>query len=412
MNRSPFPLLVPLVLAAAAAAQKPVAVDASVKKADVTNRAAPPIVAPVSESIQLSDKAPAGVTTPEGAHSPFFGTLEIQNKKLAVVLGKASADSEHLDALWLDANANGKFEAGERHDLSTNEQKRGDTTMVIGQPTDVTIAPAGAELAAQFRYQQTGERPPMALLMFPNFLEATVDVGGQQRIVAVLDKDLDGKFGTKGDLWTLAKAGDRPSSPYGLSLVSERRFENGKLVGIKVAGADKIEVLAADAKGPNPQDMAAHRERVEHEWMQRFDKEREEFIAQRKLDTSRPKASSPIPWKYVTFDEAIALGKQQGKPVFVDVMAFWCVWCYRMDYYTYPDAEVAALLTDKYVPVKIIQEQDLGNDYDKLMKEKIEARGIPAMGIFDAQGNLVHKISGWKKPEDFIQELQKGLEGK
>ncbi len=408
MNRSPFPLLVPLVLAATAVAQKPVPVEASVKKADMTNRSALPIVAPVSETIQLSDKAPAGVSAPEGAHSPWFGTVEVQNKKLGVVLGKASADSEHLDALWLDANADGAFEPGERHEISTNEQKRGNATTVVGQPTDVTIAPGGAELAAQFRYQQSGERPPMALLVFPDFLEAKVDVGGQQRIVAVLDKDLDGKFGSKGDLWMLAKAGDRPASPYGLSLLSERRFDNGKLVGIKVTGADKIEVMAADAKGPNPQDMAAHRERVEHEWMKRFDKERDEFVVEKKMDTSRPKAKSPIPWNYVTFDEAIALGKQQGKPVFVDVMAFWCIWCYRLDYYTYPDAEVAALLTDKFVPVKLIEEQDVGNDTARV-KEMIKPRGIPAMGIFDAEGNLVHKIEGWRKPEAMVEELQKGL---
>jgi thiol:disulfide interchange protein len=140
--------------------------------------------------------------------------------------------------------------------------------------------------------------------------------------------------------------------------------------------------------------------------MERFDQEREGFVAQRGLDTSRPLAKQPIDWKYVTFDEALELGRKTGKPVFIDVMAFWCVWCYRMDYYTYPDAEVAALLGGDFVPVKIIQEQDRAGDYDRLMKEKLEARGIPAMGVFRADGSVVHKIGGWKKPEEFIAELK------
>ena len=42
-------------------------------------------------------------------------------------------------------------------------------------------------------------------------------------------------------------------------------------------------------------------------------------------------------------------------------MAFWCVWCYRMDYYTYVDQEVADMLSTQFVPCKIVQEQDLAD---------------------------------------------------
>jgi uncharacterized protein len=152
----------------------------------------------------------------------------------------------------------------------------------------------------------------------------------------------------------------------------------------------------------------AHRHRVEKTWFERFDKERDSFVEMRKVDTSRPKAETPIAWKSMTFDEGVALAKKTGKPLFVDVMAFWCVWCYRLDYYTYPDKEVAALLNEKFIPVKIIQELDTAGDYDKVRK-LIESRGIPAMGIFGGDGKLIHKIGGWKKPADFVKELEKAL---
>jgi thiol:disulfide interchange protein len=124
----------------------------------------------------------------------------------------------------------------------------------------------------------------------------------------------------------------------------------------------------------------------------------------------------------VSFDDAIALGKKANKPVFIDVMAFWCVWCYRMDYYTYVDQEVAFVLSTQYVPCKIVQELDLAGDYDRMMKEKLEAKGIPAMGIFDGEGKLLLKMSGWKAPEDspsasddeqkkgFLTKLNEGIE--
>ena len=74
----------------------------------------------------------------------------------------------------------------------------------------------------------------------------------------------------------------------------------------------------------------------------------------------------------------------------------------------YRDAEVARVLNNDFIAVKIIQEQDLVGDYDLVMKEKLAARGIPAMGIFDAAGKPVHTIGGWKKPEDFLKELEAG----
>ena len=105
------------------------------------------------------------------------------------------------------------------------------------------------------------------------------------------------------------------------------------------------------------------------------------------------------------------MSKQSGKPLFVDVMAFWCVWCYRMDYYTYPDREVADLLNNSFIPVKIIQEQDPAGDYSRVMDQKLKTKGIPAMGIFGGDGKLRHQIGGWEKPEDFVQDLKKGLTG-
>jgi hypothetical protein len=415
-----------LLLASAATlvAQSPTVVEGAVKVAEMTNRDALPPVSPPMESTTLGKTAPAGVTAPAGLTDASFGTLKVAGKNVAIAVGKGAATAERPDTLWLDTDADGKWSDAEKIALEVSEvQARGQGPAgERGKPVDCTFTVGGAQLKAKATYMRQGAGDPMLNVAFPAYLEGKVKVGDEERLVAVIDKDLDGTFGSKGDLWTLAKAGERPASALAMSQVGEKRFTGGQLVGITVEKNNAIKVAAAPATGPDAKDAAAHRERVEHDWFQRFEKGLAQFNEQQKVDTKRPRATKPIDWKYVSFDEAIALGKQANKPVFVDVMAFWCVWCYRMDFHTYVDQEVAELLNTQFIPCKIIQEQDYSGDYDKVMKGKLEATGIPAMGIFDGNGNVVLKINGWKPANDreegrneeakkgFVTKLREGLE--
>lgn len=404
-------VLLPLCLTPALLAQKPIAVEASVKKVDPTDRAAKPPVAAQTEQAALSATA-AGVTAPEGCSDALLGTFEIQKKKLGIAIGKTDATAELPDVAFIDLNGNGKFDANERQAIEVTKrtmQARGNAPareVVTGKPLDVTLAIGGTSVTAKLGFQQMGDRAS-ASLSFADYLEGNVTIGDEERVVAVIDKDMDGKYGSAGDLWVLAKPGDRAASAYGMVAMNEGSFLDGKRVCIAVKGKS-IEVTAKDATGPDPKDLAGQRARAEQIWSDRFDLERADFVKAREMDTSRPKADKEIHWNYVTFEEGLAMAKKANKPLFVDVMAFWCVWCYRMDYYTYCDKQVADLMNDKFIPVKIIQEQDRVDDY-KTMMAKLEAKGIPAMGIFDAEGNKVHGIGGWMKPEKFIEELQQGL---
>ena len=46
-------------------------------------------------------------------------------------------------------------------------------------------------------------------------------------------------------------------------------------------------------------------------------------------------SQSKINW--ISFEQAMALAKQDGKPVLVDVYTDWCGWCKRLDATTYQD---------------------------------------------------------------------------
>ncbi|MDA0374490.1 MAG: DUF255 domain-containing protein [Planctomycetota bacterium] len=394
-----------LALSVGVSAQDTFTAPATVKIADMTNRQALPPVSPKSDSVTLAQGGPEGADL----HAVWSGDWKRAGGATKVAVAKSDAEGELWDRLCVDFDGDGKFGDEEQFILDVSEMDSRGTKVLRSGAVDMSCAGKGGDIAIKASFMKFGDRAPTVSMQFPAYLEARVEIGGTERVIAVVDQDVDGSFGSAGDMWAMGAPGGRPASAYGLSALGERVFQEGKLYGIQVLG-DEVRVTTAAATGPDAKDAAAHRERVEHLWMERFDGEREDFIAQRGLDTTRAKAEKSIPWQYVTYEEAIALGKKANKPVFIDVMAFWCVWCYRMDYYTYPDAEVARMLTEDYIPVKVIQEQDLVGDYDRLMKEKLEARGIPAMGVFNGDGAAIHKIGGWKKPEDFIAELKSGLE--
>lgn len=412
MNAKKSPLgTVALILSSAVLAQKPTAVEASIQK---------DLSMPVNGSravLRLSQTPPDGIAVPGDCVDAWFGTAEIgsQKTKVAVALGKSKADAAAIDTLYIDSNGDGKLEPGEKSTVSlvSEKTKRGDREIEIEhlkEPSKVNLNLGGASMQGLFSFQRAVGQPPQAALQYASYIAAKVKLGSEDRYVVVVDQDQDGKFNGAKDVWLLYKNGDKAVSDYLLCGWDDSAFANGKRVSIKVAANNKLDVTMKDAAGPDPAVAANQRERVEKTWVERFAPTRDEFNKQKEIDTSRPLAKTPIQWNYVSFAEAKKLAAAAKKPLFIDVMAFWCVWCYRMDYHTYPDQEVAQVLNDKFVPVKIIQEQAAEGDYDLLMKEKLKARGIPAMGVFDAEGNVLHTIGGWMKPEKFLEELNKGLE--
>ncbi|MGE0143888.1 MAG: thioredoxin family protein [Planctomycetota bacterium] len=361
-------------------------------------------LAPLSRSATLTAGIPADLGHPEGLHPRFSGKLDIAGNSHAVIAAATDKDAKLPDVVLVDCDHDGHFDGAEWFKPKITEQSANGRTMIQSESFAVSMQTGAANLTADVRYMGLGDT---ARLMF-NFAEqrvASVTIGGETHVLAIADGDFDGVIGGARDLWTIAKEDARPRSSMGLPLVGEGIFADGVRWTIQCDG-DRVSVQSAKADGPNPADEAAVRVRVEHEWAERFDAEREGFVAQRKLDTSRKLATKPIEWRYVTFEQGLAMAKAEQKLLFIDVMAFWCVWCYRMDYYTYPDAEVADYLTANFIPVKIIQEQDRVGDYQKLM-DTLKLRGIPAMGVFDGDGAVVHPISGWKAPTDFLAELRK-----
>ncbi|ABW01429.1 thioredoxin domain-containing protein [Caldivirga maquilingensis] len=76
--------------------------------------------------------------------------------------------------------------------------------------------------------------------------------------------------------------------------------------------------------------------------------------------------SSPVKW-WGWCSEAFEKARHEGKPILIDVGAGWCHWCHVMDEETYSDPEVAELLNNYFIPIKV--DRDEKPDVDRRLQE-------------------------------------------
>jgi uncharacterized protein YyaL (SSP411 family) len=65
------------------------------------------------------------------------------------------------------------------------------------------------------------------------------------------------------------------------------------------------------------------------------------------------------PWNKESFRKS----KELDKPILLGISAVWCHWCHVMDQTTYSDSEVARIIEEKFVPVRV--DRDQRPDIDK-----------------------------------------------
>ncbi|MBL9152618.1 MAG: thioredoxin domain-containing protein [Verrucomicrobiales bacterium] len=67
-------------------------------------------------------------------------------------------------------------------------------------------------------------------------------------------------------------------------------------------------------------------------------------------------AANPVDW-YPWGDEAFAEAQRTGKPVFLSIGYTTCHWCHVMEHESFEDEEVARLINEHFIPVKVDREE-------------------------------------------------------
>ncbi|HEY9777929.1 MAG TPA: thioredoxin family protein [Planktothrix sp.] len=107
---------------------------------------------------------------------------------------------------------------------------------------------------------------------------------------------------------------------------------------------------------------------------------------------------------YKDMNSALAEARNEGREfVFAHVGAKWCGPCRFMEKSIFPDPRVKQFLAEHYVNCVIDDDSAEG----KAMTHNFGMRGIPALFVFDNNGNLRGKMSGsTANPDVFIQAVQ------
>jgi len=116
---------------------------------------------------------------------------------------------------------------------------------------------------------------------------------------------------------------------------------------------------------------------------------------------TKEEAAGEVTW-LTSYEEAMTAAKKNKQPVMIDFFADWCGWCKRLDSDTYIDKDVVALAED-FVSLKI------DADVEKELSSRYKVVGLPTILFIDASGNEIHRVVGYRPPEDFVKEMNSAL---
>jgi hypothetical protein len=273
-----------------------------------------------------------------------------------------------------------------------------------------------------------------ALLMPVKHRRGTTLLEGARRTVILVDADADGRFDGPTDRWVALKDA-RMRSAVALrrteaQLLTEPQIpflEDGRALmvdGITPDGAN-LRLVLGPPRVPQREVLARRYAEVRAEYFRRFEQERDGFEARKRLDPRRPRSKSPATWRTMSLTEGKALAQREGRPLLVHYFRESNAWCYRLEFYSFPDREVDALLR-RFVLVAVDVDKDPEHSY-----EQAGARGIPALVPFTRNGRRVafrlraleedgkvrdlgtekeSMITGWQRPQELIVNLERILD--
>jgi uncharacterized protein len=99
-------------------------------------------------------------------------------------------------------------------------------------------------------------------------------------------------------------------------------------------------------------------------------------------------ADNPVNW-YPWGDEAFDLARAEDKPVFLSIGYSSCHWCHVMEEESFQDAEVAALMNDAFICIKVDREErpDIDNLYMRFTVAMTGSGGWPMTVILTPDGD-------------------------
>ena len=95
----------------------------------------------------------------------------------------------------------------------------------------------------------------------------------------------------------------------------------------------------------------------------------------------------PVQW-HPWGEAAFARAQAENKPILLDIGAVWCHWCHVMDRESYEDPEIARIINDHFVAVKVDRDErpDVDSRYQAAVSSISGQGGWPLTGFLTSDG--------------------------
>ncbi|MBO0910258.1 MAG: thioredoxin domain-containing protein [Acidobacteria bacterium] len=110
-------------------------------------------------------------------------------------------------------------------------------------------------------------------------------------------------------------------------------------------------------------------------------------LAQASSSYLRSAMHQPIQW-HEWGEKAFARAKRENKPILLDIGAVWCHWCHVMDRESYDDPEIAELVNQRFVAIKVDRDErpDIDSRYQVAVQAISGQGGWPLTGFLTPDG--------------------------
>jgi thioredoxin-related protein len=121
-------------------------------------------------------------------------------------------------------------------------------------------------------------------------------------------------------------------------------------------------------------------------------------------------ATAEVKWH--SFEEGVALARQENKKIMVDVYTDWCTWCKKMDKEVYTNGGVGRTLTSNFIAIRLDAESqkvvtvDGAPMNEASLAESMGVTGYPTVVFLDPAAKPITKISGYMEPKEFTSVLR------
>lgn len=341
-----------------------------------------------------------GIAVPADASRPAkTGVMKIGPNETSWVAVLAVSDPSHpldLTRLYLDRNRNGRFDDDGPALTGTpaqNEKTKAWWTSINNVELSIPFpAFGGAEpYMVSFWMVRDGTAPP-AMLRYSvrSWRSGAAKIAGVDALVAAMDGDNNGVF-DRSDSWSVLEA-DAPGAATALLSHQEARVTS-RLMYVKSTTRELVLEFRSFSPDGRFIDLAV----VDRPSTKTADRAADDVVA---AERSRPRAATPFTWGH-DLQAALAEARTSGRKVLIDFEATWCGPCKTMDEWIWTDAEVAALLVEGYVGVKI------DGDVEKVVTGRFDINGYPTMIVLDPAGKESHRFTGYLSSTDAIAFLKR-----